>query len=189
MVGALTSASEGEAISTNIMNQRDNISQFMKEGREIERNIFAGLFNEKKEKITTKERWILFDAIDSSYIHVGFNILLHNIYKIATERGYDLHIVISANEYELVKDEQCFDVIEGKYVDIGSYEDYAKCIMSSRKYKDKSNAQYRVKVQKEEDMRKNKVVEEKAKEKSDWMRPREPKLKNKYRNNVGAYDR
>ena len=51
--------------------------------------------------------------------------------------GYELYIVVSANEYELVNGEECFDVMNGKYVRFKNYDDFKKFIMRSREKKDK----------------------------------------------------
>ena len=200
LVSSLTAASEGEAISVNVMNQRDNISEFITKGKEIEKNIFASLFDKKDEKVTTKERWILFDAIDSGYsidqVRDLKEMVLHNIYNTATDGGYEIHIVISANEYELAKDEACFDVIEGDYVNINSYDDFARHIMTSRKYKDKSRERYLIKYEKEQEkekLKKKQEETEKSKKENTWMRTRgthvKTNIRNEYRPNAETYDR
>ena len=45
-----------------------------------------------------------------------------------------------ANAYEMARGEQCFDVINGKYVSIKSYEKYRSVILKSR---DKKDARYK----------------------------------------------
>lgn len=49
----------------------------------------------------------------------------------------DIYIVASANEYELVRGEKCFDVVNCKYVPIKSYEKYRSVILRSREIKNK----------------------------------------------------
>lgn len=52
-------------------------------------------------------------------------------------KGIELYIVVSANAYELAAGENCFDVIGGKYVRFGGYDEYRKFVLKSRKEKDK----------------------------------------------------
>lgn len=61
------------------------------------------------------------------------------LFKTILESNSDkeVHIVVSANEYEMARGEQCFDVIHGKYVSIKSYERYRGVVMRSRAEKDK----------------------------------------------------
>lgn len=85
------------------------------------------------------ELWILLDAIDSG-------LSIDNIVEI---KGFltdmviggnsdkDVYVLISANEYELCRDERCFDVHNGVYVDFSDYEDYREFIFRSRERKDK----------------------------------------------------
>lgn len=49
----------------------------------------------------------------------------------------EVYIVVSSNEYELVHDSNCFDVMEGKYLRFDCYEDYKKFILRSKEKKDK----------------------------------------------------
>ena len=57
--------------------------------------------------------------------------------KDAENIGVDLYIIISANEYELARNEECFDVSNGKSIRFKDYEDYRKFIINNRKKKDK----------------------------------------------------
>ena len=49
--------------------------------------------------------------------------------------GNEIYIIISANEYEMARDEQCFDVYNGKYVKFTDYEEYRDFILQSREWK------------------------------------------------------
>ena len=80
------------------------------------------------------------DAIDS-----GFSIdnvietkdFFKMVIKDFADHGYELFIVVSANEYELANNEDCFDVMNGKYVKFADYDDFKKFILRSREKKDK----------------------------------------------------
>ena len=82
----------------------------------------------------------MFDAIDSGYsidniieLKAIFNLML----KDAKAFDVQLYLIVSANSYELTSNEECFDVINGKYVTFNSYEGYKQFILDSRKLKDK----------------------------------------------------
>ena len=49
--------------------------------------------------------------------------------------GNEIYIVVSANEYEMARDEQCFDVYNGKYVKIKDYEEYRNLVLQSKEWK------------------------------------------------------
>ena len=53
------------------------------------------------------------------------------------DKGYELYIIVSANEYELANGEECFDVMNGKYIRFTDYDDFKKFIIRSREKKDK----------------------------------------------------
>ena len=55
-------------------------------------------------------------------------ILKHNY-------GNEIYIVISANEYEMARGEQCFNVYNGKYVTFKDYEDYRNLVLQSKEWK------------------------------------------------------
>jgi len=154
LASSLWTASEGESISINIMSMSDKLTKFVEHGTIAINRIADILSGEKKAEITTNERWILFDALDSGYsidqVRDMKELLLHDLYDEGTKDGYDIHIVISCNEYELARNEQCLNVIECKYVDISSYDKYAKEIMNTRKYKDLSWERYSKKLEKED---------------------------------------
>ena len=50
-----------------------------------------------------------------------------------------MYIVVSANAYEMARGENCFDVVNGRYVPIKSYEKYRSVVLKSR---DKKNKRY-----------------------------------------------
>lgn len=53
------------------------------------------------------------------------------------KREIELYIVVSANAYELAAGKNCFDVIGGKYVRFGGYDEYREFVLKTRKEKDK----------------------------------------------------
>ena len=61
--------------------------------------------------------------------------LFNTIFEDTT--GTDVYIVVSANEYELARGENCFDVYNGKYIQFEDYEDYRNFILNTRNIKDK----------------------------------------------------
>ena len=95
---------------------------------------------EETNQEVPKERWILLDAIDSGYSIdnvVELKDLINLIFEDSAKVGIDMHILASANAYELASGENCFDVNAGKYLTFESYDDYKKFILKSRKKKDK----------------------------------------------------
>lgn len=85
------------------------------------------------------EKWILLDAIDSGLSIDQVQDVKKNLFHMILdmEKGKEIYIICSANEYEMCCDEPCFNIVDGKYVSINSYEDYKKEIIKTRKYKDK----------------------------------------------------
>ena len=145
-VATSMTSSEGENINMNIGNLAKNLKEFMITGRISDRfsrlgDAFARFSGEKGYEVPeTKERWLLLDAIDS-----GFSIdnvveakdFFKMVIKDFADHGYELYIVVSANEYELANGEDCFDVMNGKYVQFKNYDDFRKFILRSRVKKDK----------------------------------------------------
>lgn len=118
------SSSEGEVIMNNIGN-------VARECGEAIRNIWLS---------NKKEFWLILDAVDS-----GMSIdnideiktdLFDTIIADCKDHGIDAYIIAAANEYELAKDEQCFDVYTGEYIQFKSYEGFRRFILKSRKMKD-----------------------------------------------------
>mgnify|MGYP004443851655 FL=1 len=136
-------ASEGENITMNLCNYSKYLKDFVITGKSKDKySKFARIFrDEDDEEITSKERWILLDAVDSGY-SIDNVIELKEIFEFmqedATANGLDLYIIVSANEYEMCVDQACYDVQSCKYVDVNSYEEYKELILSTRAWKDKS---------------------------------------------------
>lgn len=145
-------SSEGENISLNIGNQFAKFSEFIQTGRITSKATrIADLFHEYKIP-ETKERWLLFDAIDSGYSIdnvIDCKWIFNDMIQNATKAGYKLYIIVSANEYELAHETPCMDVTNGKYMTFPTYESFRKFILESRKKKDKRYERLAQKAKKE----------------------------------------
>ena len=84
------------------------------------------------------EYWIFADAVDSGFSIDNVAKLKDELFKLILDihKDKEVYIVITANAYEMARGEQCFDVINGKYVSIKSYEKYRSVILKSRGKKD-----------------------------------------------------
>lgn len=140
----LFSSSEGESIKINLGIFSTGIRAFLTDGRYSRKGdrmeALAKALGREDKPATTQQRVLLFDAIDS-----GLSVdavaevrgLFDDILADAKKMGMELYIIASANEYELARNAQCFDVNAGKYVDIPDYEAYRTFVINSRKRKDK----------------------------------------------------
>ena len=117
-------SSEGENIALNMGN-------FAKMIRSMFRN-----------NPNDNEYWIFADAVDSGFSIDNVVELKDELFKLILDihKHKEVYIVITANAYEMARGEQCFDVINGKYVSIKSYEKYRSVILKSR---DKKDARYK----------------------------------------------
>ena len=120
LCGNLMLSSEGEQITLNLGTAARKIGSLLREDSD--------------------EYWILLDAIDSGLsvdqVQDVKRDLLHMVMEY--EKGKIIYFVVSCNEYEMCVDEPCFNVTEGKYVSINSYDDYKAEILKTREYKNKS---------------------------------------------------
>lgn len=141
-------SSEGENIAMNLGKCAAKWRKFLQTGDNGNRfNRLAAAFsvarggeNDEKGQNFSNERWILLDAMDSGYsidnvieMKELFDLVLDDAKKL----NVDLYIVISSNEYELVRESNCMDVTEGKYITFSDYEEYKKFILHTRKKKEK----------------------------------------------------
>jgi len=138
---SMWTASEGEAIRLSIGRQSTLYKGFLSTGNFKDRNYkMSRLFNDKEEQEPeTNIRVLLFDATDSglSIDNICDIKKLFDLVKAdAVDKGLELYLIISANEYELCRGERCFDVNTGKYLTFSDYEDYRKFIMKSRARKE-----------------------------------------------------
>lgn len=145
-MGALMSSSEGESIVLGISKLASNLREFIHKGEVQSRSgeiskAFIRAFNgddKKDEKEIPNERWILLDAVDSGLSVDNVVDLKEYLFKTILEDDFEgpVYIVVSANEYELCRGENCFDVYNGKYVKFSNYERYRNFILKSREIKD-----------------------------------------------------
>lgn len=148
-------SSEGENIILNVGNFTRKIGKFINSGGKTKGDKsedfidnFAKLISDDKEtkEEDNTEYWILFDAMDSglsvdNVVEIKRD-LFDTILEHTKQLGYTVHIVVSANEYEMCIGQKCFNVQAGKYVSIDSYEDFKKIILETRKYKDDQREKY-----------------------------------------------
>lgn len=143
---AAVCSSEGENINLNLCKSAAKWKRFIETGddgdrkRRLLKAIQKANGDEFEEKEVPNERWILLDAVDSGF-SVDNVIEMKELFRLvmddAAAKGIELYIVVSANEYELAAGEACFDVIGGKYVRFGSYDEYREFVLKTRKEKDK----------------------------------------------------
>lgn len=116
-------SSEGERISGNMAMVAGRIGRFVRD------NSDAG------------KLFILLDAVDSGLSVDNVIELKRDLFSFVitdcTDKGIEIYLIVSANEYELARGEQCFDVSSCKYVKINSYDEYRDVIIETRKKKNK----------------------------------------------------
>ena len=143
-------SSEGENIVMNIGKLASNLRSFIKNGEvkgsgdALARAFAKAMREDDKEnkedaKETPNERWLLLDAIDSGLSVDNIVDLKEYLFKTILEDAGDtkIFIIVSGNEYEIARGENCFDVYNGKYVKFSNYERYRNFILKSREIKDK----------------------------------------------------
>lgn len=133
-------SSEGERIVMNMERMARKIGDFVRTGKSNSmKNIFADIFSDRKEEKVEpiNERWIFLDAIDSGLSVDNIvdikEVLFETILEHNTEN--DIYIIVSANEYEMARKQQCFDVYNGKYITFKDYEEYREFILKSKEIK------------------------------------------------------
>ena len=117
-------------------------ASFASEGENIFMNMnkFAGkIVNFVSTNKSDKGLWIFMDAVDSGYSVDNIIDIKNFINLILKDFGMvnDIYFIISANEYELARNESCFDVYRGKYITFDSYDEYRGFIIKTREEKDK----------------------------------------------------
>lgn len=117
------SSSEGENINLNISNRAREIGYFVHK-------------NSNADKL-----FILMDAIDSGlsidYVIELKEYLFKTILKDTSKKGIETYIIISANEYEMARNEKCFLIPDMKYDTFKDYNEYRDFIIKSRNKKNK----------------------------------------------------
>lgn len=139
-------SSEGENIVMNIGRLAQTLRPFIQTGESQNRGdrlckAFArAVWGDQDEPEISNERWILLDAIDSGLSVDNIVDIKEYLFKTILEDAGDqvvVRIIISANEYEICRNEQCMDVHTGKYRTFKGYESYRKFILKSREIKNK----------------------------------------------------
>ena len=123
-VGASMCASEGENIMMNLENFVKQMISFMKQNRKSD------------------EIWFLLDAVDSG-ASVDNIVDLRGVIDLTIQDNPDkkIYFVVSANEYEMCRGAQCFDVNRCAYSTFRGYESYRNFILKSRDRK--NNRKYK----------------------------------------------
>lgn len=143
MAEAFTS-SEGENIVLNVGNFASSLGYFIKTGKVSTRSsrlsdAFRQALNGDKQETheVPNERWILMDAADSGLSVDNIVEIKDVLFKMILKDAGDtkVYIVVSCNEYEMARGENCFDVYNGKYRKLKTYEAYRKFILKSREWK------------------------------------------------------
>lgn len=179
-ISILSQASEGECIKFHIGELIESIRYFIEFGVDNSRknkllsSLEAISFKEKvearnKKFLECRERVFLFDAVDSG-LSVDNIVELKGFFDLILleQNNYDkdIYIIISANEYELAREAECFDVNLGKYIKFKDYEDYRSFILKTRERKEKRYIQQQKHAEKKEREREEEIksIEEKLKE-------------------------
>ena len=137
----LFSSSEGECIKANLGRKTKLFKEFIEKGIVNDRAYqFAKIFSDKEnEEIKSNDRVFLFDAVDSG-LSVDSIVEVKSLFDLMIDDFKDsdknIYIVIAANEYELARHSECFDVNTGKYITFKDYEDYRTFILRSREKKE-----------------------------------------------------
>lgn len=165
----LMESSEGECIKMYIGKLAMGYKEFLKTGfMNTRKNRFAKIFNKDEEREVPNTRVLLFDAIDSGLSVdsvVEIKLMCDKLFEYAKEYGVELYIIIAANEYELARNSQCFDVNAGKYISFKDYEDYRNFILKSREKKEKRIEKQEIWYKKKREKEENAYY--KAKEKAE----------------------
>ena len=162
----LMTSSEGECIKLNLQGESGLFDDFLKDG--VSKRLKFNIDENVKE--VPNIRVMLFDALDSGLSVdsiMELRIMCNRLLERAKEFGVELYIIISANEYELARKADCFDVNRGKYITFNDYEDYRKFIIKTREDKEKrikrQEIWYENKKQREEEKYNRLVERDKAK--------------------------
>jgi len=116
-------SSEGEQIAMNLQKLSQNIGWYI---------------NNTPDQ---NELFILLDAIDSGFsvdnVQDVKKYLFAPLAQLCAKNGKTVYIIVSANEYEMVRGERCFDIYTGKYREFKTYNAYKNYILRTRDIKDK----------------------------------------------------
>ena len=143
-------SSEGENIVMNLGQFAKRLGRFVSTGKdEKDMSSLARAFSAARgetvdlEPEIPNERWILLDAIDSGLSVDNIVDVKEYLFKTIFQHNpkMQIYIIVSANEYEMAREEQCFDVINGKYINVPDYEAYRQFILDSKAEKEKRYSQ------------------------------------------------
>ena len=144
LVASFTCSSEGENIVINMGILASKLRKFIETGDDGDKiNKLAMVFaeyrgNKKEEKEESNERWILLDAIDSGLSIDNIVDVKEYLFRTILENnfGKEIYILVVANEYEMARGEDCFDVRNGKYIKFKDYENYRNFVLKSKEWKE-----------------------------------------------------
>lgn len=143
LMSYLIQSSEGENMIINFGEMLETLFPFLQTGiNNFHKNPFDFLVEKEEEEIKTNERWLLIDSIDSgtsidnmAQILAVLKLALQN----AKQLGKELYVVISTNAYELARNNNCLDVVNGKLIKFKDYEEYREFVLKTYKAKEKRN--------------------------------------------------
>ena len=129
VAASLMLSSEGEQIYINLGETAAEIGRFVRENK------------------GSPELWFLFDAIDSGLSVDNIVEVKKYLFNtiIADNPNTKIYIIVSANEYEMCRGENCFDTRNGEYLTFPDYEEYRNFILKSRGEKDNRHKKIRKK--------------------------------------------
>lgn len=114
-------SSEGENIVMNLGQKASEIGNFVRKNSD------------------KKELWILLDAIDSGLSIDNIVDVKECLFKTILEdlenKEKDIYIIVSANSYEMVREENCLDVYNMKPMRFKTYDRYRKFVLRSKEWK------------------------------------------------------
>lgn len=82
------------------------------------------------------EQWVLLDASDSGLSIDNIISLKKLLHMVVRTTPVPLYILVTTNSYEMVCDENCFDVVGCKYIRFENYDEYREYILKTRAIKD-----------------------------------------------------
>lgn len=155
----LYASSEGEAIKENIARRSQYFLNFIKTGIINDRQnrmlqALNALSDKPNDTPDSDTRVFLFDAVDSGMsvdAVVEVKALFDQIVEACKKESKHFYILISANEYELARECDCFDVNNGKYIRFSDYMDYRDFICKSRVRKEKRYADQKIWIEKQKE--------------------------------------
>lgn len=85
--------------------------------------------------------FVLLDGVDSGFSIDNIIELKDGLFRIILRefesKPNNIYIICSANSYEMAANEDCVNVITGKHIRFKSYSGYKKCILSTKRMKEK----------------------------------------------------